>query len=461
MKAAISIVAMSVAMVASGSGIAVWPDFSDAVLPPNIAPFNFRVIGNGAPAVTLKDSAGVELRAEVDSTGAARWRVDEWREFLSRNAGGAIFFDLACGEERLALTNHVATDAIDTHLVYRLVPPGYSGFARMGIYRRDLGSFAEEAIVRNAESDYHRCLNCHVPNRSDPGEYVRHFRKIDAGTEIVSRRYGRRFTNIGGTPGTAGGAAYPAWHPSGEYIAFSVNETRQFFRMTGLDLIEVVDLSSDMIVYSLAGGTNILVETGREFLESCPAWSADGKVLYSVRAADPLVGVEDKDRLNAMHRKIGGVRYDLVARDFDMARCAFSEPRTLFSGSKAGKSASWPRPTPDGRWLVFTMADHGYFHIWHGDADLCILDLKTGETRKLDEINSTYAESYHSFSSNGRWMVFSSRRDDGSYTRPYFAHFDPATGRFGKPFPLPLSYPDQYFRRMQSYNVPEFENRGN
>ncbi len=458
MKAVVSILAISAVMAVSG--IAVWPDFTDAILPPNIAPFNFRVIGKGRPTVTLKDPGGGELRAKVDSTGVAEWREGEWRESLSRNAGGAIFFELACGEERTTLTNRVAREAIDTHLVYRLIPPGYSGFSEMGIYRRDLGSFAEEVIVQNAGSDYHRCLNCHIPNWSDPGEYVRHFRKIDAGTEIVSRRHGRRFTSIGGTPGTAGGAAYPAWHPSGDYIAFSVNETRQFFRMTGLDLIEVVDLSSDMMVYSLADRVTIPVETGREFLESCPAWSADGKVLYSVRAADPIAGVGEKDRLNAMSRKIGAVRYDLVARDFDLVKRAFSAPRTLFSGVNAGKSASWPRPSPDGRWVVFTAADHGYFHIWHGDADLYVLDLKTGQVRVLDEINSKFAESYHSFSRNGRWLVFSSRRDDGSYTRPYFAHFDPVTGHFGKPFPLPLSYPDHYFRQMRSYNVPEFENHG-
>ena len=53
-------------------------------------------------------------------------------------------------------------------------------------------------------------------------------------------------------------------------------------------------------------------------------------------------------------------------------------------------------------------------------------------------------------------MVFSSRRADGSYTRPQFAHFDASSGRFSKPFVLPVEDPDEHDRRMLSYNIPEF-----
>jgi hypothetical protein len=53
-------------------------------------------------------------------------------------------------------------------------------------------------------------------------------------------------------------------------------------------------------------------------------------------------------------------------------------------------------------------------------------------------------------------MVFSSRRDDGAYTRPYFAKFDKSAGVFSKPFLLPLKHPSEHQRRMKSYNIPEF-----
>ena len=70
-------------------------------------------------------------------------------------------------------------------------------------------------------------------------------------------------------------------------------------------------------------------------------------------------------------------------------------------------------------------------------------------------MNSPDVESYHSWSSNGRWIIFSSRRDDGSYTRLYIAYFD-RNGKARKPFRLPQATPDYDDNRMKSYNIPEF-----
>lgn len=442
---------------AEAFGIGLWPDFSNATLPPNVAPLNFRVTGKGSATVTLRDAAGGELRPTMDGTGVATWREGAWHDFLSRNAGREVFFDIACGTDRLVVANRIASGAIDAHLVYRLVPPGYTGFSALRICRRDLTSFAERTLVKNTERSYRRCINCHVTNGADPAEYVCSFRAVDAGTRIVSRRHGDRFVQLGGLPGRAGSVAYPAWHPSGDFIAFAVGETRQVFPSGGRDFVEVVDLASDVMLYSLADGAKVAVEGTDDALETCPAWSPDGRTLYTVRTADPMKGVTGEARMEVIRRSLNDLRYDLVARDFDVTNRTFSSPRTVYRASAAGKSAAWPRVSADGRWLVMTLADHGYFHVWHGDADLYLLDLKTGTVRALDEINSPAAESYHSFSHDGRWLVFSSRRDDGTYTRPYFARFDPAKGRFAPPFPLPLASPDDYFRRMESYNVPEFE----
>lgn len=434
---------------ASVHGLTTKSEISEVTLPPNIAPFAFRVIGAGTATVSLRDAAGGTLAAKMSSAGVTKWKEKAWHAFLARNAGKDVFFDISCGSEHAVLTNHVATEAIDSHLTYRLIPPGYAGYSTMGIYRRDLESFAEEVVERNVEHSYNQCVNCHIPNRTDPEEYVRSYRVHQPGMRIVSRRHGDRKVQIRNFEGCDGGAAYAGWHPSGDYIAFSINQTLQIFSAGGRDLIEVYDRSSDVLVYSLADDERLPVETSREFLETCPAWSPDGRILYTVRTHNP--------EGEPTAANVRDIRYDLVERRFDAERRSFSEPRTLFAASSSKKSASWPRPSTDGRWLVFTLADHGYFHIWHGDADLYILDLQTGAVRALDEINSKAAESYHSFSHDGHWMVFSSRRDDGTYTRPYFAHFDPASGRFGRPFPLPIADPDLNLRRMKSYNVPEFE----
>ena len=52
-------------------------------------------------------------------------------------------------------------------------------------------------------------------------------------------------------------------------------------------------------------------------------------------------------------------------------------------------------------------------------------------------------------------MVFSSRRYDGVFTRPFIAHID-AEGHGSKPFELPAKDPDLHRQFLKSYNVPEF-----
>ena len=83
------------------------------------------------------------------------------------------------------------------------------------------------------------------------------------------------------------------------------------------------------------------------------------------------------------------------------------------------------------------------------------MDLKNGEYRSLDEINSQDVESYHSWSSNGRWVIFSSRRDDGVFTRLFLTHMS-EDGHFSKPFALPQKDPEFSRKYLYSFNIPEF-----
>ena len=118
------------------------------------------------------------------------------------------------------------------------------------------------------------------------------------------------------------------------------------------------------------------------------------------------------------------------------------------------KSIAFPRVSPEGNYLVMTIQDYGCFPIWHKETDLISLNLKTFETERL-ELNSDYSESYHSWSSNGKWLLFASRRDDGLTTRPYIAYIN-KDGKSGKPFIVPQKDPEFYDSFMKSFNVPEF-----
>jgi len=81
------------------------------------------------------------------------------------------------------------------------------------------------------------------------------------------------------------------------------------------------------------------------------------------------------------------------------------------------------------------------------------MDLETLDFRRL-EVNSDRCDSWHSWSSNSRWFVFSSKRDDGLFTRLYISYLD-EEGRAHKPFLLPQKDPAFYDGYLRVYNVPE------
>ena len=119
-----------------------------------------------------------------------------------------------------------------------------------------------------------------------------------------------------------------------------------------------------------------------------------------------------------------------------------------------GKSLTWPRPSYDGKYLLYTKFSYGQFAIWHTEADLWMLNLENGETYPLTKANSPDVESYHSWSQNSRWIVFESRRDDGFFTRAYIAYID-KNGVASKAFLLPQESPEDNRKLMYSFNVPE------
>ena len=84
------------------------------------------------------------------------------------------------------------------------------------------------------------------------------------------------------------------------------------------------------------------------------------------------------------------------------------------------------------------------------------MDLETREYWPL-EINSAENDSYHSWSQDGRWIVFSSKRYNGMYSAPHFSYFD-ESGKFHKPFILPQKDPLFYESFLLNYNIPELLN---
>jgi len=173
----------------------------------------------------------------------------------------------------------VAPEPIDPYIVYRLIEPGYELWNKMGIYQRELATYSESAIYENKMTD-NNCVNCHSFCMQNPEKMLFHMRATYPGTMIVD---GGKIEKLNTkTPETISPLVYPSWHPSGKYVAFSVNKTQQSFHSNNRNRIEVYDLESDVVVYDVEKHEIVTSSrlSGREAFETFPTFSPDGKSLY-------------------------------------------------------------------------------------------------------------------------------------------------------------------------------------
>lgn len=430
----------------------IYPDYKGVTLPCNIAPLNFNVEGaEGEYALSITGN-GEELCVKARN-GDFDIPEKRWKRLLQKSKGQSLVCTVAKKESGKwvglkPFEMYVSPDSIERMLAYRLLPPLYGTWMEMGIYQRDLESFEQKAIYEN-DVNHGNCVNCHSFCSRDAEKMLFHMRGAGGATYLKCDGLKERLNTK--TDSTISSFTYPYWHPSGRYVAFSVNDIFQVFHTSDRNRIEVCDDASDIIVYDIykneAFSSPLLKREG--ILETFPAFSADGCTLYFCSAELP----------NSLPEQYKDVHYSLLSIPFNPETGTFGEKvDTLYDAKANGKSVSFPRPSPDGTKLVATLASYGNFSIWHKDADLIMFDLSDGSYAMLDNANSDDVESYHSWSGNSRWLVFSSRRDDGLYTRPYIVNIS-ADGIVGKPFILPQRHPKQFYKDlMYSYNIPELVN---
>ena len=140
-----------------------------------------------------------------------------------------------------------------------------------------------------------------------------------------------------------------------------------------------------------------------------------------------------------------------------MATRGFGEEELVYDAASQDMSATLPRVSPDGHYLLFALGHYGCFHIRHLEADIvCMpLDEETPSDIDLTKLNSDgFPDSYPSWSSNGHWIMCASRRDDSNYCRVYFSYF--RNGKAEKAFLLPQEDPEHHTFFLKSYNRPEF-----
>lgn len=445
----------------------IWPDYANCIIPKNISPLNFYLIEpHNRYKFSIKEYDG-KLAFETKGKDLIRIPRKKWKEILERNEGKDLYISLNWeykGLEDSLCFSWTIRDSIDPYLVCRLIEPSYQTSSLIQTVEFNLTTAERRILFDNRLQDY-GCVNCHTFAQNEADHIVYHVRFNRTGTFIVNEDSiirvdlkSERFPQ---------GGVYPSWHPNKRYIAFGTSSAYPFVHSK--DIVrrtEVYDSLGDIILYDILQNQIIydprMADDKHE--ETFPCWSWDGKYLYFCQSKNPE-REEDEDDVDFSKK----IKYSLMRAEFDTDSGTFGDIDTIISAERTGETVSFPRISPDGQFLVFCLSDHGTFPIRHPESDLYILYLnreKVSDTltienngkhfpyKKMENINSNRTESYHTWSSNGRWLLFSSKREDGLYARPYFTYMD-SCGNSHKPFIMPMKDPAFYLDMLQSFNVPE------
>lgn len=429
------------------TSVNIYPDYAGLNLPVNIAPLNFRIEESGdAFFVRITTEMGNELNLS-SKDGTIKIPQNTWKELLHKNIGTEIQYEIfvevdGSWQQYKNFVNKVMAAKVDPFLYYRLLFPGYESWTEISIVQRSLESFDEKYVVKNNVVGQN-CVNCHAFNQQNPDDFMFHMRGSLGGTYFAKDGDLQKFKLK--TKEMKNGATYPRWHPSGNFVAFSSNKVVQQFHSMDEKKIEVSDLNSSLVLYDVKTNEmmQIPVDDSKQFMDTYPEWSPDGEYLYFCRAKQV---VKDYDYRNT--------KYNLCRSKFNTKTRTFGEVEMVFNAEAERKSVSFPRISPNGNSLVFTLHNYGNFSIWHKEADLYSINMNDFNVEKC-AVNSEFAESYHSWSSNGNWLVFSSKRGDGLTARPYISYID-ENGNASKPFVLPQENPGFYKEFIKTFNIPEF-----
>ena len=430
----------------------IYPDYTDLVIPSNIAPMNFRIEQPGEKyfvRIYTPDKQNIEI---VSDKPEIIIPLKKWRKLLKASQGKKISYDVyvmnphASWQRYQTISNRIAgeNEQIDSHVVYRRLKHNYNWYNKVGVFQRNLENFDESTVV-HGESFGDGCVNCHTFINNDPKTMLLGFRgKFGNDTILVEDGKAEKL-------GTTFG--HTSIHPSGKVAAMSKYRVKQFFHFAGREEVrDVVELDSCVLYYDFRSKSvkKIKALTDKNILETHPSWSPDGKYLYFV--STPVLW---EDRHNVPPENFEKVKYDLMRISYDVKTDTWGDLETVLSSEKTGLSILMPRISPDGRYLLFNMCDYSCFSLFQTNSDLYMMDLDTGEYEKLDKASSDKAEGWHSWSTNGRWIVFSSKRDGTIFTRLCISYVDKA-GKAYKSFMLPQKTPRYYDSLLDTFNTPEF-----
>jgi len=238
--------------------------------------------------------------------------------------------------------------------------------------------------------------------------------------------------------------------PNGKYVISAVDEAVHVQNYMDYKFLQTFYPTRSIIAWYSKDTQKITPLPGaddRRYVQCNPEWSHDGKYIVFLRAnaTDPYK--KDTARATyALDPHETQIKYSLYRIPFNNGLGGTAQP--VPGGSDPDMSISFPRLSPDGRWLVFVKSRNGL--LMRPDSKLYIMPAQGG-TPRLMNCNTPLMNSWHSFSPNSKWLVFSSKYQT-PFTRMFLTHID----KNGNDSPAIL-IPDSTLAN-RAVNLPEFAN---